>query len=165
MYLNVSKDEGHLTKLRASIVKKESLSRFARKIKLHEKVKVGNCENAKKESVLADAFEALIAAIYLDGGIEPAKKFVLNNMDKYIDDALKGKILLDYKTHLQELIQNDKNSKIRYEIVREEGPDHCKVFYTHVFVNEKLVGKGSGKSKKESEQAAAKKALEGELCI
>ena len=111
--------------------------------------------------MLADAFEAVIGAIYLDGGSESARTFILKFMITKIQDALSGKIFIDYKTRLQELIQNDGQVRILYEVVRDEGPDHNKTFYTQVKRDNEVIGEGMGKSKKESEQNAAKKALKG----
>ncbi len=156
--------EGKLTRLRSKIVCEATLAKCSRNINLGLYMKFGKGElmtgGRDRESILADAFEALIAAIFLDGGMEETKKFIYAQMSQYIDDAIKGKIFLDYKTHFQELIQHDKYNKIRYEVVGEDGPDHCKTFYTKVYLNDDVVGHGSGKSKKESEQDAAKYALE-----
>ena len=115
---------------------------------------------------MADAVEAVIAAIYLDGGYKEAEKFVLENLTKYIKLAVKGKIVTDFKSYLQEYYQGKSQScKIGYIVTKEEGPDHEKMFHVNVVVNKKIVGKGSGKSKKIAEQNAAKNALyaEGQL--
>ncbi len=161
--------EGKLTKLRAKIVCEPTLASCAKNIKLGQYMNFGKGEEMtggrERASILADAFEALIAAIYLDGGLESAEKFIIEYMQKYIDDSVSGKVFLDYKTHFQELAQNDKNNKINYEIVKEEGPDHCKMFYANVLLNDVVVGSGKGRSKKEAEQEAAKDALEAGTCI
>jgi ribonuclease-3 len=115
---------------------------------------------------LADALEAVIAAIYLDGGYKEAEKFVLDNLTDYIRAAVKGKIVSDFKSYLQEYYQGKSQScKIRYIVTKEEGPDHEKVFHVNAVVNKKVVGKGVGKNKKIAEQNAAKDALikEGQL--
>lgn len=155
--------EGELTKTRAKIVCETTLSNCAKSIDLGKYLMLGKGEDAtggrQRPSLLADAFESIIGAIYLDGGLSSARKFILTSMNKIIKDALNGKIFIDYKTRLQELIQNDSNVKITYEIFDEKGPDHNKTFYTHVKKNEKVLGHGKGKSKKESEQNAAKMAL------
>ena len=104
-------------------------------------------------------FDALIAALYLDGGVEIVRKFVLSHMDPIIVDAVHGKLFIDYKTRLQEVIQIKKGNRIKYEIFKEEGPDHSKLFYTHVKLNDEIIGIGNGRSKKESEQEAAKEGL------
>lgn len=155
--------EGELTKLRANIVCEESLSEVAKKIELGTHILLGRGEEATggrdRISILADAFEAVIAAIYLDGGIENARKFVLTQMDEIIQDSIKGRIFRDYKTHLQEVIQSQGESNIVYDLVEEIGPDHNKRFVMQVRLNEEILGTGEGKSKKEAEQSAAKQAL------
>lgn len=162
---HVDLPEGELTKTRARIVCEVTLSDCAILIDLGRFIMLGKGEELTggrtRPSLLADAFEAVIGAIYLDGGIESARAFILKFMTKKIDDALTGKIFIDYKTRLQELIQNDGQVKIIYEVVRDEGPDHNKTFYTHVKRDNTVIGEGMGKSKKESEQNAAKMALKG----
>lgn len=156
--------EGELTKLRASIVCEESLSEVANNIRLGEFMLLGKGEEAtggrERISILADAFEAVIASIYLDGSIEDAKKFILNHMEKIISDARRGKIFRDYKTHLQEVLQGKGESNIWYKLVDEKGPDHNKRFIMEVGINEDVLGVGEGKSKKEAEQFAARVALD-----
>ncbi|MGL5507790.1 MAG: ribonuclease III [Paraclostridium sp.] len=155
--------EGELTKLRANIVCEESLSEVAKKIELGTHILLGRGEEATggrdRISILADTFEAVIAAIYLDGGIDNAKKFVLTQMDEIIQDSVKGRIFRDYKTHLQEVIQSQGESNITYDLLEEIGPDHNKRFVMQVKLNEEVLGTGEGKSKKEAEQSAAKQAL------
>lgn len=162
LYINVSKDEGHLTKMRASIVKKESLSRFAKKIKLQDQVKVGRCEDAMKESVLADAFEALLAALYLDHGYAFAKEFILTNFLTDIQELMKRESL-DYKSLLQEKVQEKGPCSIQYVLDKQVGKDHDKTFYVSLYVNGKKVASADGKSKKKAEFSCAKKALEDEI--
>ncbi|MGL4913667.1 MAG: ribonuclease III [Romboutsia sp.] len=155
--------EGELTKLRANIVCEESLSEVANEIKLGEHMLLGKGEEAtggrQRISILADAFEAVIAAIYLDGGLESARAFVLKYMESIILDSRKGKIFRDYKTHLQEVLQGQGENNIWYKLVEEKGPDHNKRFVMEVGVNETVLGTGEGKSKKEAEQLAARVAL------
>ncbi len=155
--------EGELTKLRANIVCEESLSEAAYEINLGEHMMLGKGEEAtggrQRISILADAFEAVIAAIYLDGGLESAKKFILNHMEDIIIDSRKGKIFRDYKTHLQEVLQGKGESNIWYKLIDEKGPDHNKRFVMQVGINEEVLGTGEGKSKKEAEQLAARVAL------
>lgn len=155
--------EGELTKLRANIVCEESLSDVAKHLNLGRHILLGRGEEATggrdRVSILADAFEAVIAAIYLDGGIESAKVFVLENMEEIIQDSVKGRIFRDYKTHLQEVIQSQGESNIIYNLVEEIGPDHNKRFVMEVKLNDEILGSGEGKSKKEAEQSAAKQAL------
>ncbi|TQQ84633.1 ribonuclease III [Peptacetobacter hominis] len=156
--------EGELTKLRANIVCEESLSRAARKIDLGSHLLLGKGEEItggrERKSILADAFEALIASIYLDGGMEPASKFILSNLRNIIKDSIDGKMYKDYKTQLQEELQKNGASNIWYRLIEEIGPDHNKTFVMMAGVNEKSLGSGSGKSKKEAEQDAARAALE-----
>lgn len=156
--------EGELTKIRSKIVCESTLGECSKRIKLGSFMLFGKGEEMtggrERTSILADAFEALIAAIYMDGGLEKSKEFILTQMKDKIEDSVQGKVFLDYKTHLQEIVQVNKDNKITYEIINEEGPDHCKVFHTHVKLNEKTIGVGVGRSKKESEQEAAKMALE-----
>lgn len=156
-------EEGQLTKIRAKIVCEASLGSASKALKLGEFMLFGRGEELtggrERTSILSDAFEALIAAIFLDGGMEEARAFVLRRLDAVIKDAVEGKLFVDYKTRLQEVIQIQKGNRIKYEIVREEGPDHSKIFYTEVRLNDVTIGVGSGHSKKESEQEAAKHGL------
>lgn len=152
-------EEGQLTKIRARIVCEGSLGDAAKKLDIGKYMYFGKGEELtggrERMSILSDAFEALIAAIYLDGGIEDARTFVMDHLKFHIEHAKHGHIQNDYKTQLQEIIQVNKNNRIRYEIYKEEGPDHSKMFYTHVKLNEDVIGTGAGRSKKESEQNAA----------
>ncbi|MDD4439697.1 MAG: ribonuclease III [Tissierellia bacterium] len=156
--------EGDLTKLRAQVVCEDTLSLVAGALNLGKYLLLGKGEEAsggrERNSILADAVEAVIAAIYLDGGYKQAEKFVLENLTKYIKLAVKGKIVTDFKSYLQEYYQSKSQlCKIRYVVTKEEGPDHEKVFYVNVMVNKNVVGKGIGKNKKIAEQNAAKDAL------
>ncbi|MBN2899535.1 MAG: ribonuclease III [Clostridia bacterium] len=155
--------EGELTKIRSKIVCEATLSDCARRIKLGNYMMFGRGEELtggrERTSILADAWEALIAAIYLDAGLETAREFIMEQMSQIIEDAIQGKVFMDYKTRLQEVIQVEKSNRIRYELTGEEGPDHCKVFYSSVLLNDERIGEGKGRSKKESEQEAAKQAL------
>lgn len=156
-------EEGQLTKIRARIVCEASLGDAAKKIGLGKFMSFGKGEELtggrERMSILSDAFEALIAALYLDGGVEVAKKFVMGHLKTHIEHAKLGRIQNDYKTQLQEIIQIDKNNRIKYEIYKEEGPDHAKMFYTHVKLNDEIIGTGAGRSKKESEQMAAQEGI------
>lgn len=152
-------DEGELTKLRASLVCEKSLAKFAEEINLNEAVLLGKGEKSAggdhRPSILADAFEAVLAAIYLDGGINEAKKFVLQFLEgKEISGNFK-----DYKTTLQEVIQKNPEEELSYVLVGEEGPEHDKKFIVEVHLNSNVIGKGVGHSKKNAEQMAAAKAL------
>jgi ribonuclease-3 len=156
--------EGELTKLRARVVCEDTLSLVAENLNIGKYLLLGKGEEAsggrERKSILADALEAVIAAIYLDGGYKEAEKFVLDNLTDYIRAAVKGKIVSDFKSYLQEYYQGKSQScKIRYIVTKEEGPDHEKVFHVNAVVNKKVVGKGVGKNKKIAEQNAAKDAL------
>lgn len=155
--------EGELTKLRASLVCERSLFEFAKSINLGKYLILSKGERhnggAERPSILSDAFEALIAAIYIDGGMEPASKHILNFVIPAIKTA-KTKKNKDYKTTLQEIVQQNPGERLEYVLVAESGPDHNKHFVVEVHLNSNVIGKGGGKSKKEAEQQAAREALE-----
>ena len=155
--------EGELTKLRASLVCEKSLFEFAKKIDLGSFLVLSKGERknggAERPSIVSDAFEALIAAVYLDGGIEPATKHVLNFIIPAIKSSKKPQVK-DYKTTLQEIIQKNPGERLEYVPVSESGPDHNKHFVFEVHLNSNVIGKGGGRSKKEAEQQAAREALE-----
>ncbi|MBF1049519.1 ribonuclease III [Peptostreptococcus sp.] len=154
--------EGKLTRLRANVVCEESLSAVARKINLGDHLFLGKGEKASggsnRDSILADATEAVIAAIYLDGGFDQAKDFILSNLRDTIAKNIDGNIFRDYKTILQEIIQGN-NGKISYKLVGESGPDHNKEFEMQVKCGQDTIGIGKGKNKKEAEKEAARDAL------
>lgn len=157
--------EGELTKLRATVVCEPTLSYLASNINLGRYMLLGKGEDAtggrNRVSILADAFEALIGAIYLDGNMESAKSFVLEHLKPVIEDAVNGiELFIDYKTQLQEVLQKKNKGNITYKVIKEEGPDHNKVFHTKVYAKETELGVGVGRSKKYAEQDAAKLALE-----
>ena len=155
--------EGELTKLRASLVCEKSLHVFAKQIHLGDFLRLGkgeeNTGGRERPSILADAFEAVIAAIYLDGGMEPAAKHILRFMPEDIEHGRKP-VFSDFKTVLQEIVQKNPEEKVEYVLIGEEGPDHNKRFVVEVRLNSQVIGKGKGRSKKEAEQLAAKEALE-----
>ena len=156
-----SRPEGELTKLRAAVVCEKSLFKFAEKISLGSFIYMGkgeeNTGGRNRPSIVSDAFEAVIAAMYLDGGIEVVKDYILS----FISEAVKREASFkDNKSLFQEIIQRNKGSIISYEEIGETGPDHEKVFRFVVKVNGEIVGTGEGRSKKEAEQAAAGDALE-----
>jgi ribonuclease-3 len=156
-----SRPEGELTKLRAAVVCEKSLFKFAEKISLGDFIYMGkgeeNSGGRNRPSIVSDAFEAVIAAMYLDGGIEVVKNYILS----FISEAVKREAnFKDNKSLLQEIIQKNKGSTISYEEIGESGPDHEKVFKFVVKINGEIVGTGEGRSKKEAEQAAAGDALE-----
>lgn len=154
--------EGKLTRLRANVVCEESLSSVARKINLGDHLFLGKGEKTSggsdRDSILADATEAVIAAIYLDGGFDQAKDFILSNLRDTIAKNIDGNIFRDYKTILQEIIQGN-NGKISYKLVGESGPDHDKEFEMQVKCGQDTIGIGKGKNKKEAEKEAARDAL------
>jgi ribonuclease-3 len=159
-YANLT--EGDLTKLRASIVCEQTLSTCARDLNIGEYLLLGKGEDIsggrERDSILSDALEAVIGAIYLDGGFTNAKEFI----KKFILDDLKNKdLFFDSKTILQEMIQNGNNKqKIRYKLVSEEGPDHNKTFTIAVCVGNDEIGCGVGRTKKAAEQEAAYQAIQ-----
>ncbi|WDV47663.1 ribonuclease III [Clostridiaceae bacterium M8S5] len=158
--------EGELTKLRAIVVCERSLDYMSKKLEFGKYLLLGRGEEAtggrERVSILADTFESIVGAIYLDAGLEKAKIFILSNMIEIIDSAVEGKIFLDYKTQLQEHMQQMEKCNIKYTVVNEEGPDHNKIFYVDVSNCDIVIGSGKGKSKKEAEQNAAKQALDKE---
>ena len=156
--------EGEMTKVRATVVCEKSLYKIAKLHNFSDFLYLGKSEQKtggnKRPAILADSVEALIAAIYLDGGIEPADKFIINNLKEEIENATKHVGDKDYKTVLQEKLQIHGDVKIEYEIINETGPDHDKYFEAEVKCNGKILAKGEGKSKKEAQMQAARKALE-----
>ena len=146
--------EGELTKIRASLVCEKSLYEFAKEIDLGEHLFLGkgeeNTGGRERTSILADAFEAVIAAVFLDGGLEAAKKHILRFIPKDIDSR-KSVSFSDHKTILQEIIQKNPEEKVEYKLVGQSGPDHNKAFKVQVCLNSNVIGTGIGKSKKEAE--------------
>ena len=155
--------EGEMTKVRATVVCGNSLSEVAKLHNFSDFLYLGKSEQKtgrKSLAILEDSVEAMIAAIYLDGGLEPAEKFIVENLKNDILDATKHVGDKDYKTVLQEKLQEHGDVKIEYKTIGESGPDHNKTFEADVEVNGKFLAKGKGKSKKEAQMQAAKKALE-----
>ncbi len=154
--------EGELTKIRASLVCEKALCSFSRQLGLGDYLKLGKGEllngGNDRPSILADAFEAVLAAIYLDGGMEAARKhvmrFILPELNHTDDEVFK-----DYKTHLQEIIQRNPEERLSYVLIGENGPDHNKEFTVEVHLNSNVIGTGKGSSKKHAEQDAARQAL------
>ncbi len=153
--------EGELTRIRATIVCEGSLCVFAKKLELGRFMFFGrgekNSGGAKRPSILADCFEAVLAAIYLDGGLSVAENFVMSFVSK-VD--LSDKTSRDYKTELQEVIQQNPEERLKYVLISEQGPDHDKTFTVQVHLNVNVIGEGKGHSKKQAEQDAARVALE-----
>ncbi len=153
--------EGELSRMRADMVCETSLAAIAAKLSLGDHLLLGHGETIsggkKRASILADAVESVIAAIYLDGGFAPAKEFI----HKFVLFATPEKPQnIDHKTALQELVQQKKGQVITYTLSGESGPDHCKEFTVQVCINGQVVGEGTGSSKKRAEQNAARDALE-----
>ena len=155
--------EGDLTKLRASVVCEAALCDFSKELGVGNFLRLGKGEKkgkgGQRPSILADAFEAILAAIYLDGGMEPAKELVLRFVAPKLLDAAPSEALHDYKTLLQEIIQKNPEEMLGYFVTDEQGPDHAKSFTVEVRLNSNVIGAGVGRSKKAAEQVAAKQAL------
>ncbi len=155
--------EGKLAKMRSVIVSEPILAKIAREINIGKYMLLGNGEELTggrdRESIMADAMEAIFGAIYMDRGFEIAAEFILSILVNVIDAVENGKYIKDYKTMLQELIQKDNLQRPEYKVIDEKGPDHNKTFTINVNFNGKRLGKGKGSSKKEAEQKAAKEAL------
>ncbi|MDE7247102.1 MAG: ribonuclease III, partial [Lachnospiraceae bacterium] len=148
--------EGELTKLRASMVCEPALAYCAREFGLEQYIYLGKGEEAtggrNRDSIVSDVMEALIGAIYLDGGIEEASVFIQHFV---LSDLENKQLFYDAKTILQELVQKEDGGKLRYELVKEEGPAHDKTFQVEAYVGETKVGSGTGHSKKAAQQQAA----------
>ena len=153
--------EGDLTRMRADMVCEQALAQVADRIDLGKHLLLGNGEETgggrHRDSILADAVESVIAACFLDGGMEPARQFI--NTFVLTDVPVKKLRNVDYKTALQERVQQKKNQVLAYALVGESGPDHDKQFRVEVSLNGKVVGEGIGSSKKRAEQAAARAAI------
>lgn len=154
--------EGQLSKLRASLVCEKALFEFSKQIELGEHIMLGkgeeNTGGRQRPSIVSDAFEAVIAAIYLDGGMEPASKHILRFMPKQFDKSVTPSFT-DYKTILQEIVQKNPEERVIYKLVEETGPAHDKRFTVNVMLNSNVIGTGTGASKKNAEQQAAREAL------
>ena len=159
---NTQVPEGELTRLRAIFVCEKSLHEFALEIDLGKYLRLGhgeeNTNGRERPSILADAFEAVVAAMYLDGGLEVARRYVTKFADKFFSSHIE-KDIVDYKTALQEIIQKNHSERLEYVLAAENGPDHDKKFVVEVHLNSNVIGEGRGGSKKEAEQMAAKEAL------
>jgi ribonuclease-3 len=158
-------EEGRLSKLRALVVCEVALSKVARELGIGDVLFLGHGENQSggrnRDSILADATEALIGAVYLDGGFEEAKGLILRIFESTTVEAIEGRLFSDYKSEFQELIQLRRaGDNIEYVSIGSEGPDHDKTFHVELKVNGNVMGAGTGKSKKEAEQNAARQAIE-----
>jgi len=156
--------EGELSKLRAVIVSEPNLSEVARALDFGGYLLLGRGEEQtggrEKSSLLANAVEAVIAALYIDGGMEEAYRFIRENFESEIKALVANGLTHDYKTDLQEQCQSRFNELPKYSVIGESGPDHQKMFEVEIHAGGLALGKGSGKSKKEAEQMAAREALE-----
>ena len=164
LYTNFSeKYEGYLTKIRSLIVCENSLCDIASGWELGKYMNMSKGEEItggrNRVSILADCVEAVIAAIYLDKGIDYSKCFILDNFKETIDKAISNEIVLDYKTKLQEILQQNGEVQIFYELVKFEGPPHKRKFFVDLSINGSIKGSGQGYSKKEAEQNAAKEVM------
>lgn len=165
LYKNyVSSTEGELTNYRASLVCSPQLAGLSKELNLGEYLYLSRGENdtggRNREYILANTFEALLGAIYLDRGIQAARKFLEKNLFPKLTEIIEKRKFKDYKSYLQELTQEKLLETPIYKVIKEWGPDHNKHFEIAVLIKEKTVGKGSGSSKQRAEQAAAKVALE-----
>lgn len=167
IYVNYPKfPEGKMSRMRANIVCEATLSQIAYKIGINEHARLGKGEELtggrNRPSILADMVEATLAAVYLDGGIDKAREIIFDAYGHIIENAAQGKLNTDYKTALQEKLQQNGSVKIEYTLIGEEGPAHDKRFTMSVSAWGKVLGEGSGRTKQEAQQQAAKKAL-GEM--
>lgn len=156
--------EGEMTKVRADVVCEKTLYKVAVKHNFSDFLYIGRSQiinqGNKRPSILADSIEAVIAAIYFDSGLDAAERFIIQNLKEYIEVATKHVGMKDHKTVLQEKLQIHGDVDIKYEIIKEIGPDHDKVFTAQVSCNDKVLAQGEGRTKKEAEMKAAKKALD-----
>jgi ribonuclease-3 len=156
--------EGEMSKLRALIVCESSLNECAKELGIGELLMLGKGEEANggrnRPSILSDAMEAIIGSIFLDGGMDEAQGFIMQILGDTYQKAINGMLFMDYKTALQEELQKSGEVVIQYKLMESSGPDHSKTFKMSVSANGKVIGVGTGKSKKDAEQMAAKAALE-----
>ena len=156
--------EGQLTKVRAAVVCEKTLYEVAKELGLDHHLLLGHGEEMgggrQRPSILADSVEALIGAIYLDGGLEAARSFIMAFLPEKVDLAETGHAFRDYKTALQEIVQKNRQETLQYRLSGESGPDHDKRFTVQVLLNSNIFAEGVGRSKKEAEQMAARSALE-----
>ncbi|MDD2361586.1 MAG: ribonuclease III [Oscillospiraceae bacterium] len=162
LFTNDKGAEGELTRLRAALVCEKALHSYSKKLELGSFIKLGRGEQrsggSSRPSILADAFEAVVAAIFLDGGMESARDFLLPFLESELTNQKQIRFN-DYKTTLQEIIQQNPEEHLEYVSTAESGPDHNKQFTVEVHLNSNVVGEGRGHSKKEAEQQAAHQAL------
>lgn len=163
LYNNYPNPEGELTNWRSAIVKGEMLARIAKRLNLGEHIQLSKGEERAggkaKNFILANTFEALIGAMYLDNGYDCAKKFIGGQLLTELPNIIENKLFVDAKSQLQELVQDKNNVTPIYKVIKEEGPDHNKEFEVGVYINNIIAGQGKGSSKQRAEQDAALSAL------
>lgn len=156
--------EGKLAKIRSILINRKTLVEIAKEIGIDQQILLSEneemSEGRRKESILADSLEAFIGALYIDKGIDFTSNWVLERYEDRIEKRIKEPEIFDYKTYLQEIVQADYSKLVEYKLEKSEGPDHDKIFYSVAILDGKIIGRGGGKSKKNSEQVAAKNALE-----
>jgi len=156
--------EGKLAKIRAILVNEKTLAKISREVGIDEQILLSeneeSCQGRSKDSILADSFEAFIGAMCIDKGIEFTNDWLLERFEDKIEERVLRPKISDYKTYLQEAVQADYAKLVKYKLVKSDGPDHKKLFYSVSIIGDKIIGRGKGRSKKKSEQAAAKDALE-----
>ncbi|MBE6560823.1 MAG: ribonuclease III [Ruminococcaceae bacterium] len=160
----VSNQEGDLTKIRAAVVCERALAKYALAIGLGDFLRLGHGEDMnhgrERASITSDAFEAVLAAMYIDSGsLETVRDFLLPYVQKEIEEIRSSSSFVDYKTALQQIVQQVEGELLEYVLIGEHGPDHCKVFDIEARLNSNVIGRGSARSKREAEQLAAKEAL------
>ena len=157
-------DEGKLTEIRVSLIREETLAQIASELKLGDYLYLGKGEAStggrQRQTNLADTLEALIGAIFLDQGLDAARNFILNRFKSHLEKTKLGHLPSNYKSQLQEYTQSEYKQLPTYHLVEETGPDHDKTFTVSVLIEDKILGKGSGKSKKIAEMEAARAAME-----
>ena len=165
LYKNFKESEGELTNWRAALVKTEMLAKVAKDLEIEKYLLMSKGEASQKDgksrnTILANAFEALLGAIYLDKNYNKARDFVQKNLIKHLPEILEKKLYKDSKSLFQEIVQEKFRITPEYKVVSEEGPDHNKKFLIRVLIGEKEIAEGEGYSKQEAEEAAARKALD-----
>lgn len=163
LHNNFKEPEGVLTNWRSALVRTESLSAAAKKLGFRDYLRLSRGEKAgsdrARQQIKANAFEAVIGAIYLDQGYDGAQKFIADNIISTLDGILESGSWRDAKSHLQEVAQSEEGATPSYKVMEEDGPDHDKLFTLGVYINDKLRGQGTGNSKQEAQQEAAAEAL------
>ena len=164
LYKNfLEKDEGVMTKLRASLINTKTLAEVAKQLEFQNFILLSKGETRTvdhfKQSMLADLFEAVVGSLFLDRGYSACKRFIKNNLINKLDEIIKNELYKDFKSQLQETIQAKEGITPNYKVIRSWGPDHLRNFIVGVYLNEKLIAEGEGKSKQEAEIDAAQQAL------